>query len=271
MGFGDVASIRHVGGGCINNGMLVLTISGAKFFLKVNSDAPSDMFCCEAEGLKAIRIPGGPTVPEAFLYGDNFLLLEYLSPAPRVVDYWAEFGRSLAALHNQVGRAFGFLHDNYIGSTSQPNTWMENGYDFFAQQRLIYLAGLARDRGILTQTEDYQIQSLAVRLPEMVPEQPPSLIHGDLWSGNVMADSVGKPAIIDPATHFGWAEADLAMTTLFGSFPIQFYQAYEESRSLEPNYQTRFPIYNLYHLLNHVVLFGHSYISQVRSILDRFS
>jgi fructosamine-3-kinase len=251
--------------------MLLMTTSGVSFFLKVNPAAPSDMFACEAEGLSAIRIPAGPTVPEAYLNGDEFLLLEYLTPAPKVVDYWAMFGRSLAALHNQVGPAFGFSHNNYIGSTSQPNSWMEDGYDFFAQQRMIHMANLARDRRILNQGEARQIQRLATQLPDLVPEQPASLIHGDLWSGNVMTDSVGRPAIIDPATHYGWAEAELAMTALFGSFPSQFYRAYDEARPLEPSYQSRFPIYNLYHLLNHVVLFGRSYIGQVMSILDRFN
>jgi len=271
MGHGEMVSTRHVGGGCINNGMLLMTTSGVSFFLKVNLAAPSDMFAREAEGLSAIRISGGPTIPKTFLFGKDFLLLEDLSPAPKDVNYWAIFGRSLAALHNQIGRGFGFSNDNYIGSTLQPNTWMENGYDFFAQQRLIYMGGLARDRGILSAADIRKLQSLASRLPDLVPEQPPSLIHGDLWSGNAMTDSSGLPAIIDPAAHYGWAEAELAMTALFGAFPNEFYRAYCDACSLDPDYQSRFPIYNLYHLLNHVVLFGRSYLGQVRSTLNRFS
>ena len=239
-------------------------------FLKVNRAAPSDMFAREAEGLIAIRISGGPTVPKIFLYGDDFLLLEDLSPVLRGVNYWENFGRSLAALHNKLGPAFGFSNDNYIGSTPQPNPWMESGYDFFAQQRLIYMGCLSRDIGILNQAAICQVQNIVAHLPDLVPEQPPSLIYGDLWSGNAMTDLSGCPAIIDPAVHYGWAEAELAMTTLFGTFPREFYRAYAEARPLEPGYQSRFPIYNLYHLLNHVVLFGRSYLGQVLSILDRF-
>lgn len=116
-----------------------------------------------------------------------------------------------------------------------------------------------------------RVEKLCDRLPELIPEQPASLIHGDLWSGNAMFDSRGQPAIIDPAAHYGWAEAELAMTTLFGSFPDVFYRAYQEARPLEPDFRERFPIYNLYHLLNHVNLFGGGYLGQSLSILRRYA
>ncbi|MBU0510724.1 MAG: fructosamine kinase family protein, partial [Chloroflexi bacterium] len=191
-------------------------------------------------------------------------------PAYRRGGYWTEFGRQLASLHNHTRPQFGFAHDNYIGSTPQPNPWTDDGYEFFAEHRWLFQSHLARQRGLISRDELRQIERLSARLPKLVPEQPASLSHGDLWSGNAMTDSRGAPAIIDPAAHYGWAEAELAMTTLFGSFPGTFYRAYEEIRPLEPGYQSRFPVYNLYHLLNHVNIFGSSYLGQVQSILSRY-
>jgi protein-ribulosamine 3-kinase len=270
-GYGKVHQLRAVGGGCINNGAVLETETSESFFLKTNPNAPQDMFEREAEGLEAISKNDGPKVPRPFLAGRNFLLLENLSPAARPRDYWLVFGRKLAALHNHTHDQFGFPHDNYIGSTPQPNSWIENGHAFFAENRLIYQARLATQRGLLGRADMHQVERMAASLPEIVPVQPASLIHGDLWSGNVMTDETGSPAIIDPAAHFGWAEAELGMTTLFGSFPEEFYQAYEEVRPLELGYRERYPIYNLYHLLNHLNLFGRGYSGQVSSILRRYS
>jgi len=269
-GFGAVKGSQPVGGGCINAGVVLTTGSGRTFFLKTNHQAPADMFEREAQGLQALAVEGGPRLPVPYLYGENYLLLEDLAPAPRRVDYWPEFGRRLAALHRHTSDRFGFPQDNYIGSTLQPNTPSADGYEFFADRRLLYMARLARQAGLLSQEQVRQVERLASRLPELVPEQPASLIHGDLWSGNAITDSAGFPAIIDPAAHYGWAEAELAMTALFGSFPQVFYWSYEEARPLEPGYRERFPIYNLYHLLNHLVLFGSGYLGDVLRILDGF-
>lgn len=264
---GRVRSSSAVGGGCINNGMRLESGSGQTFFLKTNTSAPGDMFAREAEGLDALAVEGGPRVPTPYLYGETFLLLEDLAPAPRIPGYWAKFGSTLARLHDYTSRCFGFSHDNYIGSTPQPNPETEDGYKFFGEHRLLFQAQLAQRRGLLSPAEVGQVERLANRLPDLIPEQPASLIHGDLWSGNAITDNCGTPAIIDPAAHFGWAEAELAMTSLFGSFPNEFYQAYEGVRPLDPGYRARYPIYNLYHLLNHLNLFGRSYYGQIRSIL----
>ncbi len=269
--YGEVVSERSVGGGCINDGMILKTASGGSFFLKHNPSSPADMFLREVEGLEALRGADGPTVPEPYYHGSDFLLMEDLAPEPRRVDYWQVFGRQLAALHNHTGDQFGYPHDNYIGSTPQPNPWTGDGYEFFVEQRLLTMSRTARDRGALGRSEYQQVELLAARLPELVPLQPPSLIHGDLWSGNAMTDSQGAPAIIDPAAHYGWAEAELAMMTLFGSTPHEFFDAYVEIHPLEPGYQSRFPIYNLYHLLNHVILFGQGYLGQVRAVLRRYA
>ncbi len=267
--FGPVQSTRPVSGGCISHGMIFTTQTGQTFFIKTNPNAPADMFAQEAEGLAALQVSGGPTVPRPYLHESDFILLEDLAPAPRRRDFWPDFGRKLATLHLNTNRQFGFAKHNYIGSTHQPNPWMEDGCQFFAEQRLLFQARLARERGLLSQSDLHRVENLAARLPDLVPNQPASLLHGDLWSGNAITNSNGSPTIIDPAAHYGWAEAELAMTALFGSFPSSFYQAYAEIRPLDPGYSTRYSIYNLYHLLNHLNIFGRGYLAQVQAILTQ--
>ena len=269
--YGSVTGTRPVGGGCISNGKIITTNSGASFFMKSNPNAPMDMFAREAEGLAALRVEGGPTVPGVYLYGRDFILLQDLAPAPQSHDHWLEFGRQLATLHNHTNPRFGFEHDNYIGSTKQPNPWTSDGHTFFAEYRLHFQAEMAGRSGLLGKGEMRAIESIISRLVDLIPTQPASMLHGDLWSGNAITDSTGAPAIIDPAAHYGWAESELAMTTLFGAFPTDFYRSYEEILPLESGYHTRFPIYNLYHLLNHLNIFGRGYLSQVQSILSRYS
>jgi len=270
-GHGEVVRQKPVAGGCINNGARLQTASGASFFLKTNGSAPEDMFTREAEGLAALRQANRPRVPEAFLWAEEFLLLEDLAPAPRAADYWETLGRQLAQLHSHTNPHFGFDHDNYLGSTTQPNRWTEGGYAFFAEQRLSFQARLARDGGRLTRSQTAQVERLAARLPDLVPQQPASLIHGDLWAGNAISDERGQPALIDPAAHYGWPEAELGMTALFGGFDPGFYSAYEEEHPLVKGWRKRLAIYNLYHLLNHLNLFGEGYHAQVIQVLREFS
>jgi len=276
-GCGTVVAVETVGGGCISNGARLTTESGEVFFLKTNSHTPADMFAREAEGLIELasgndnRIPPSPRVPRVLIFGKDYILLEYIRSAARNSDYWQKFGHELASLHKITHPRFGFHHDNYIGATPQLNPWTIDGFEFFAEQRLLFQARLAGDRHYLDQSEIQRTAALCRRLPELIPEQPASRIHGDLWSGNAMVDENGSPVLIDPAVNYCWAEAELAMTTLFGTFPETFYKAYQELRPLAPGYRERFPIYNLYHVLNHVNLFGRSYVSQAISILNRFS
>ncbi len=228
------------------------------------------MFSREMDALRMLAVPEGPRVPIPYLHGHEFLLLEDLNPAKPSGDFWESFGQQLAALHLHVGLNFGFEENNFIGSTPQPNPWTADGYEFFAEHRLGYQAELALQQGLINRADFRAVLALATKLPHLVPEQPASLIHGDLWSGNAIAGPNGEPAIIDPAAYYGWAEAELGMTNLFGGFPEAFYKAYEEARPLEDGWRGRLPIYNLYHLLNHVNLFGAGYLGQVRSILQRF-
>jgi fructosamine-3-kinase len=196
--------------------------------------------------------------------------LEYLSPTRPAPDYWPALGERLARLHLVTRERFGFDHDNYLGLTPQPNPAEADGFRFFAEHRLLYLGRRCRDQGRLGAGDMRRLERVAARLPELVPPQPASLLHGDLWSGNIIPGPEGQACLIDPAAHFGWAEADLAMMVLFGSVPRAFYSAYESVRPLAPGYQARFDVYNLYHLLNHLGLFGASYGEAVRAILRRY-
>ncbi len=270
-GYGKVTGQHPVGGGCINNGARLETNSGSSFFLKTNASAPEDMFAREAEGLAELKKANGPRVPEPLLWDAEFIFLEDLRPKARAADYWETLGRQMAKLHQNTNLQFGFAHDNYLGSTPQSNPWTVDGYEFFAEQRLGYQARLARDNDLLSRAEAAQVTKLANRLPELLPPQPASLIHGDLWGGNAISDERGQPAIIDPAAHYGWSEAELGMTALFGGFQPAFYTAYLETRTLDIGWADRLPIYNLYHLLNHLNLFGAGYYGQVMEIARRFS
>ncbi len=270
-GFGTIDSSKGVGGGCINNGVRLKTSSTKQFFLKTNANCPPDMFACEVAGLKALIVDGGPRVPEPYLHGPDFLLMEDLAPSRSISNYWELFGQQMAVLHNHTHNRFGFESDNYIGSTPQPNPWLEDGYQFYSEHRFRYQAELASRRGLLNRDEEAAVLTLADKLPELIPDQPPSILHGDLWSGNATSDSKGQPAIIDPAAYYGWAEADLAMMVLFGSPGERFWEAYHDSRALEKGWRSRFDLYNLYHLLNHLNLFGRGYHGQVMRTVRQFS
>ena len=267
---GTVTSVDPVSGGCIHQVLRVTTSSGKGYFLKQEPGKFPDIFQREAEGLKELRVEGGPMIPEVYLVGKDYLVLSDLQPASHCKDFWQIYGRQLAAVHLQRNQRFGFDSDNYIGSNPQRNRWMENGWDFFRDLRLNPQIRWANDRLLLDDKDNTKLDHLLNRLPDLIPQQPASLLHGDLWSGNLITNHIGEPALIDPAVYYGWAEADLAMADLFGSYPDNFYQAYLEINPLESGYRSRFPLYNLYHLLNHLNLFGKGYLSQIRLILDQF-
>lgn len=269
-GWGNIHTSHSLGGGCINNAQRLTTPNGAALLLKHNDSAPPDMFEREAEGLRALAVEAGPRVPTPYLVGPDFLLTEYLAPAPPAPDSWEALGQRLAYLHQHTHTQFGFPHNNYIGSTPQPNGWLEDGGEFFAERRLLFQGQLAHQHGRLSSAWLQKLERLAARLRDFIPTQQASLIHGDLWGGNIISGPGGEACLIDPAAHYGWAEAELAMTTLFGRLPEAFYSAYLAVRPLEAGYHARFEIYNLYHLLNHLNLFGESYRGAVEAILRRY-
>jgi len=270
-GFGTIVREEPLGGGCINNVTRLCLDSGHCFILKFQSDPPDDLFTAEATGLKALAAARSLRVPAVIHAETDCLLLEDLGQGAPARDFPERLGRGLAGLHANEQPEFGFTIDTYCGATPQDNTPDADGHDFFANRRLRPLGGLCRERGLLGCAESNRLETVCDRLADWIPRQPAVLIHGDLWSGNIHCDEKGQPALIDPAVYHGWAEAELAMTTLFGRLDPRFYHAYLERAPVEADWEERAPLYNLYHLLNHLYLFGRSYLAPVQRILERYA
>lgn len=276
----SIETKQSISGGDINDAYRLVLSNGKDVFLKLNRNAPKDFFTAEANGLKAMS-ETGVNVPNVLAYGntaDNvkFLILSYEERGSRASDYGESLGRMLANMHRAnttdltSNGLYGFYENNFIGATCQVNTPNSIWIDFFRDERLGVQMKLANH--YFDKNDSLLCQKLLDRLPDLLIEPAfPSLLHGDLWSGNVMPDSHGNPMLIDPAVYVGHHEADIAMTELFGGFAPAFYDAYYEIIPREPKYADRRDIYNLYHLLNHLNLFGGSYLSSVRRILQRYA
>jgi fructosamine-3-kinase len=237
------------------------TIDGAVRFIKVNEARFADAFAAEADGLIALR-GAGVRAPQPLRHGSYgaqaFLVMEFLDL--QATGDWSALGRMLAEQHRQQGPRFGWARDNAIGTTPQANAWRDDWRTFFAECRLAPQLRLAEANGFSI--------DIGRALDAIGGHRPrPSLLHGDLWSGNAAFTPDGAPALFDPAVYFGDREADLAMTELFGGFPEEFYAAYDAAHPLDPGYAVRKHLYNLYHLLNHLNLFGGGYLEQVRRTL----
>jgi len=280
---GDVRIVgsRGVSGGCIHDARIVELADGRRLFVK--SDAaragrPADLFEREAEGLAALATPGAIRVPRDPLPGREdgllFLVMEAIPAGRPGPGFFADFGRRFAALHRAtVADRCGFQHDNYLGGTPQPNPWTESWPEFFRDHRLGHQLALARRRGRSDPELDRRGDRLLAKLDDLleVPGEPPCLLHGDLWSGNYLAEDQGAPVLVDPATYYGHREADLAMTRLFGGFSQTFYDAYDEAWPLPAGHEERLEIYQLYHLLNHLNLFGEGYRGRCLAALRRYA
>ncbi|MBT1701110.1 fructosamine kinase family protein [Fulvivirgaceae bacterium PWU4] len=262
------------GGGCINHGGRLKTRTG-DLFLKWNDAAKfPGMFIAEAKGLKLLRNAGDIYIPEVITEGVagslQFLVLEFVEEHPQAGTYWTDLGQQLANLHKHTAPTYGLDHANYIGSLPQQNTRTEKWTDFFITQRLEAQVKLALDRGKINVDTVMLFSILYNKLGDLLPEEKPCLLHGDLWSGNLITNDKGRPCLIDPAVYYGHREAEIAFTTLFGGFSDEFYNSYHEAFALAPGYAERFDIYNLYPLMVHVNLFGGGYVSQVVSILRQW-
>ena len=270
-GYGEIIQKKRVNGGCINECWRILLGSGKSYFLKLNNSAPTDFFVAESRSLEALTEQELLRIPNVMLAGENFILMEDLGVGSPNSDYWTTLGEGLVSLHACERSNFGFLIDNYCGSTLQRNPTIKDGFEFFKEHRLMSLVSKAFDEQLLEKGDVKQIEFIASNLANLIPAQSPVLIHGDLWSGNVHCDKNGSPCLVDPATYWGWAEAELAMTELFGSFNREFYESYESASNIEKDWRERSPLYNLYHLLNHLILFGPSYRGQIKSVTERFT
>ncbi|MBF2029968.1 MAG: fructosamine kinase family protein [Oscillatoriales cyanobacterium C42_A2020_001] len=262
---------RSVSGGCINSGY-ALSNKQQTYFVKLNQAPQIAMFEAEAEGLDEIVATHTIKVPKPICWGtagnSAYLVLEWLDLGHSGGAVWSIMGQRLAAMHRVTSASgFGWKMNNTIGSTSQPNPWTANWVTFWQEHRLGFQFKLANRRGGHFPKQDRLLATIPQLLAGHDPQ--PSLVHGDLWSGNAAVTRAGEPVIFDPATYYGDREVDLAMTELFGSFPADFYRAYNQAFPLDSGYQQRKVLYNLYHILNHFNLFGGSYDSQANRMIDQ--
>ena len=265
----ETAEVTALSGGCIGHSFRVETEPGEVYFYKTHSSPPKGLFEAEAAGLRTLDKANVIRVPQVRAYNENGLLLEYLDPDLPSERYWQQLGEQLASLHSVQVPCFGFFMDTYCGATLQPNPRSDDGHQFFADQRLLFQAKQAYNRKLMCLEDMIGIERICKNLYALIPVQAPSLIHGDLWFGNQLCNQ-GMPVLVDPAAHWGWAESELAMTKLFGGFPEIFYESYCSNFMLEQGWIERLPIYNLYHLMNHLNLFGKSYLEEVRTIIKRY-
>lgn len=279
----NAQSYRPMSGGCINQALQVSDdVHQCSYFVKYNAQSAMAMFEGEFSALTALAASKTIAVPRPIYCGlsDNkaFLVLEYIKSGRGNNLAHQTLGRQLAALHQSdlgssdigsgEGERFGWYADNAIGSTTQINQYSDDWVSFWQQNRLGYQFDLAKKNGYLSGLK--HSDKVLAAVPDILGARSirPSLLHGDLWSGNYMFDEAGTPFIFDPASYYGDPETDLAMTELFGGFTPWFYAAYRECIPEAPGYPQRRTLYNLYHILNHVNLFGAGYLSQAQQMMD---
>ncbi|MGD8587865.1 MAG: fructosamine kinase family protein [Chromatiales bacterium] len=263
---------RSVGGGCINT-TVMLGDGRRTYFVKLNADHLLDMFEAEAAGLAAMAATETIRVPRPICSGvaggQAYLVLEAIDMGHGGGKSAELAGRQLAAMHRFSQARFGWYRDNTIGSTPQPNAEADSWIDFWRDRRLGFQLELAVRNGHGRALQRLGEQ-LLVGFPALIDHAPvPSLLHGDLWGGNLAYDLSGDPVIFDPAVYYGDREADLAMTELFGGFGQAFYAAYREAWPLDAGYAVRKTLYNLYHILNHANMFGGGYAGQAIGMMER--
>jgi len=264
-----------VSGGCINTCFQVQTTAG-DYFLKYNDVGKyPQMFEAELKGLELLKDANAIPVPGVIFNGEvngtSFLVLEWIEPGRRNKDSWSYFGKHLAKLHRSSVTNYGLGYNNYIGSLKQSNVQQNSWTDFFIHERIEPQLKLANEKGLIGNAMITQFNNLYRKLNELIPEEKPALLHGDLWNGNFLVNDKGLATLIDPAVYYGHREMDLAMTKLFGGFDMEFYSAYDESFPLDKGFEDRIDIHNLYPLLVHVNLFGGGYVQQVKAVLERFA
>jgi fructosamine-3-kinase len=271
-----IISQKPVSGGCINNAEVITTQSGNTFFIKTNTNSAKDMFLKEANGLRELAKANVIRVPKVICTGYDFLIIENIVSNTKNKLFWENFGRDFARLHKFTSNSYGFYEDNYIGSTPQLNITNRNENsdwtDFYFNKRLLYQFKLAEKNGYVVEELSRAFSQLEKRIQIVLKDIKvnPSLLHGDLWGGNFIIDETGNACLVDPAVYYGHREADLAMTKLFGGFDSKFYSAYNEEYPLEDGYTFRENIYKLYHVLNHLNLFGGGYYNQSMNLIKYY-
>ena len=271
---GSIVSMNTVGGGSINQAILLKTAT-TKFFLKYNSRLKyPGMFETEKLGLEQLGTTQTLIIPKVKDQQEtsdySYLLLEWMESSMDSPSMQEEAGQKLAKLHQHTAPEFGLHYDNYIGSLNQVNTKRPDWTDFLINFRLEPLIQQAFDQKLFNRGDFSSFERLCSRLHHLLPSEKPALLHGDLWSGNFITTTRG-PCLIDPAIYYGHREMDIAMTKLFGGFSAEFYEAYHTAFPLESGWQQRIELNQLYPLLVHVNLFGSGYTESVRSVLRNYN
>lgn len=265
-----LSQTSSLGGGCIGESRRVTTVSGKEFFVK--SYGKVGVARAEALGLQELKKADAIAVPTVIGFTESTLVLEFLRTGNSGVSLQKELGRGLAKLHKFTNDSYGFREDNFIGDTPQVNTWCDNWVEFYTERRLQFQIDLAKQNGYGDKRFLKAFDNFNKKIPKIIGNAttPASLLHGDLWGGNYLCTDKGEPVIIDPAVYYGHREADLAMTKIFGGFTTDFYHAYNEEYPLDSGYEKREALYKLYHILNHLNLFGTIYYGQAMSIMESY-
>lgn len=272
-----VISSEGVGGGCISEAARVRIRRGdgqsSEWFVKTNEATFLDNFQAEIDGLNrlsessTIRVP--TEIAVGAVGGSAWLVTEWIDQAPRPSEFFVGFGRDLARMHQATsGAEIGLDRDNYLGSAPQPNAPRDRWSEFFADQRIGFQLRWAVDQQLADSSLREGCQQIVDSMDRLLDgrDEQTSLLHGDLWSGNYLCDAAGRATIIDPAAYYGCREAEFGMLRLFGSCPDSFYDAYQDTFPLPGGWQRRVSVYVLYHLLNHLNLFGSGYLDQCRTV-----
>jgi fructosamine-3-kinase len=278
-GLGDLLAIDTLQGGIQSRTRRLAFDNGTTLVLKQHDHAPADWYAREVEGLSLLDQPGCPRVPKALAIDQHFLLLEDLRDRPagksaeRTGDYWEAFGRSLAKLHRITGEYYGFAHNNYLGLMPQRNTPTHDGHAFFIEHRVLRYLNEPIAIATLTPEDRRGVERLCDRIRRDVPHQPPSLCHGDLWVGNMLIAECEAPSYVDPAVHYGWAEAELSLTRQFEGVPESFYAAYVEVNALNDGWQDRLPLYELKEMLALIAQFAdeHDMLRPLRALVAKYA
>ena len=254
---------------------MLRTSSGNEYFLK--NGMVSDKYRCEANGLKELSLANAVRVAKVVFVGENYILTEYIRRGSATDDFFDRFGCELACMHRYQSDSFGFYENNFVGNNLQINIpdgkertdWI----DFYFNKRLLFQFKLAERNGYATPKLRNGMIHLEKTIDSILSDsiEPPCVLHGDLWAGNFICDTNGCAILIDPAVYYGHREADLAMTKLFGGFPQSFYDSYQREYPLKPEWEYREGLYKLYHVLNHLNLFGISYLHEAENLIRKYA
>lgn len=268
----EITDVKELGGGDINEVFLITTSTGDKMVVKLNDSKEfPNMFRAEKRGLETLAATNTIEIPKVFDTGEtgdkSYLLLEYKASGKAGTNFWETFGSQLADLHKNTSAQFGFSEDNYIGSLPQKNSPTNDAAEFYVTQRIAPQLELAKKQNFDLGISKYFLRNIS----ENIPDEPPALIHGDLWNGNLLITSEGSACLIDPAVAYAPREMDLAMMKLFGGFDPKALKTYAEEFPLERGFEERVPLWQLYYLLVHLNIFGSGYKNQVNNIVKKYN